>query len=221
MIDCLLLNHLLEKLKSRQLQDKFAYVVFAESLTGGLLSSELTKIPGASQVFWGGYVVYNPVAKQKLLGVPSSIIEKGMVSEECALSMAKGALRVSFDISNIYPRYSLAVTGIAGPPSQFDERPVGTVYIAVAKILNVAKTFDVSSATISDVASAEALTTGSYTSCYHTPFSYSCPHSVLTARKEGELCFYTDVKLFHFAGDRNSVREQTLNSGIQMLIDIV
>jgi len=178
-----LVTHLFEELRSRH-----SYVVFAESLTAGLISWEFSKIPGASQVFWGSFVVYNPLAKEKLLKVSKSIIkEYGVVSEECALSMAEGALKMAFDKNEIFPKYSLAVTGIAGPPSQFDEKSVGTVYIAVAKILNV------------------------YT------------HSDITQSVDGneEFEFYSIAKLFHFQGDRNAIREQTMNSGLKMLIDII
>ena len=182
MVDFGLVTHLFEKLKNQH-----SYVVFAESLTAGLISSEFSKIPGASQVLWGGFVVYSPIAKEKLLGVPSSIIKEcGVVSEGCALSMAKGALKVAFDTNNSFPRYSLAVTGVAGPPSAFDEKEVGTVYIAVAKILN-----------------AQAYS-----------IHESCDKSI-------ELEYYSNVRLFNFLGDRNAVRVQTLNNGIQMLIDIL
>ena len=202
MVDFRLVTQLFEKLESQSLKNqalhklesnaqslnlRHSYVVFAESLTAGLISSEFSKIPGSSRFLWGGFVVYTPIAKEKLLGVPRSLIEEcGVVSEECALSMAEGALKVSFDANQISPKYSLAVTGVAGPPSQFDEKKVGTVYIAVAKILN------------------ECL---SYSNC--------------SGDRKNELKFCSDVRLFNFEGNRNAVREQTLNSGIKMLINIL
>ena len=188
MVDSALLIQLFQKLKKQQSNDHPSYVAFAESLTAGLISSEFSKIPGSSAVFWGAFVVYNPIAKEKLLGVPRSLIEKcGVVSEKCALSMAEGALKVSFDENGIFPRYSLAVTGIAGPASPYDEAKVGTVYIAVTKILN-----------------AES---------YLFPTHYN--------QKKSRLDLHSNAKRFSFEGDRNAVREQTLNSGIKMLLDII
>lgn len=179
MVDVTLVTCLFEKLKSKNLM-----VVFAESLTAGLISSELSKLPGSSQVLWGGFVVYSTLAKKRLLHVPASIIKQyGVVSGECALSMAKGALKVAFNTkSTSNPICSLAVTGLAGPPSRFDEKNVGTVYIAVARILN--------------------------------PYTCNVSQNI-------DIEFCSSVKLFHFQGDRNSVREQTLNNGVEMLIKII
>jgi len=188
MVDFNLLTYLFKELKKQQSNASPSYLVFAESLTAGLISSEFSKIPGASAVLWGGFVVYNTIAKEKLLGVPRTLIEKyGVVSKECALSMAEGALKVSFNENAIFPRYSLAVTGVAGPASLYDEARVGTVYIAVAKILN--------------------------------PESYLFPSRY--NQKKFDLSFYSNVALFSFEGDRNAVREQTLNNGIKMLVDII
>ncbi len=119
-------------------------VVFAESLTGGLISSQFSRIPGVSSVLWGGFVVYSPFAKEKVLGVSREIIKKhGVVSAECASSMAEGALDAVYFESFPSALYSLSVTGLAGPASSSDSTsfedslPIGTVYMAVAK-----KTFD-------------------------------------------------------------------------------
>lgn len=97
----------------------------AESLTGGMLSSELVSIPGASNTFIEGFVTYSIRAKEETLGVPYEIIDSyGAVSYETAKEMAKGALRASG------AHVSMATTGNAGPdPSE--GKPVGLVYTAV------------------------------------------------------------------------------------------
>ncbi len=101
-------------------------LVTAESCTGGLIGKYLTDLPGSSQVYWGGHVVYSNAAKEKLLGVDGRMLaEHGAVSEEAALAMAEGALAVSG------ASVSIAVTGIAGPDGGTAEKPVGTVWTAV------------------------------------------------------------------------------------------
>lgn len=98
----------------------------AESCTGGLVSSMLTKIPGCSQVFNGCVVSYANTAKTKLLGVPETIIkEHGAVSEACVNAMACGAATIfNADIA-------FAVTGIAGPGGGSSIKPVGTVWFSI------------------------------------------------------------------------------------------
>ncbi len=98
----------------------------AESLTGGLLSSRLTDVPGASRSFVGGVVSYATRVKVSLLGVPHEVVqEHGVVSEECALAMAQG-VRDRLDAT-----WGLATTGVAGPDEQ-EGRAVGTVWVAIA-----------------------------------------------------------------------------------------
>ncbi len=99
----------------------------AESCTGGLLAKRITDIPGASEVFLGGAVTYCNAAKAKLLSVdPELIREKGPVSREVAVQMAKGIRReLGADIG-------IGITGIAGPASDETGREVGTVFVAMA-----------------------------------------------------------------------------------------
>jgi len=102
-------------------------IVTAESCTGGMISSMLTDIPGASDVFDRGYVTYSNTAKTDMLGVDAGLIKKhGAVSGEVAEAMARGALaRSKADLA-------IAVTGIAGPTGGSKKKPVGLVYIAAA-----------------------------------------------------------------------------------------
>ena len=99
----------------------------AESCSGGLIAKRITDIPGSSRYFLFGAVTYSNDAKERVLGVPAELIEKyGAVSSEVALAMAEGVRRVSgSDIA-------IAVTGIAGPDGGSPEKPVGTVFIAIA-----------------------------------------------------------------------------------------
>ena len=116
-----------DKLKRRQL-----FLVTAESLTGGLIAKYITDIPGASEVFWGGWVTYSVQAKQHLLNVPDEILERfDVVSVETAAAMAKGALAIA-SASSGGQGYALAVTGLAGPAGGTPQLPVGTVCIACA-----------------------------------------------------------------------------------------
>ncbi len=102
-------------------------LALAESCTGGMIASRITDIPGCSSWFRGGVVAYHNDIKEKLLGVPAEILQRyGAVSEQVARNMAEG-VRASL-VSDI----ALAVTGIAGPDGGTVEKPVGTVFIAVA-----------------------------------------------------------------------------------------
>jgi len=99
----------------------------AESCTGGLISHMITQHPGCSKVFIGGAVSYSNQIKQLMLGVsPKTLDDHGAVSEQTVREMAAGA------IQNYHSDYSIAVSGIAGPDGGTAEKPVGTVWIAVA-----------------------------------------------------------------------------------------
>ncbi len=102
-------------------------VCTAESCTGGLIAKTFTDLAGSSDWFERGFVTYSNAAKNEMLAVPASLIEDyGAVSEAVATAMASGALRHS------EADYSIAVTGVAGPGGGSDDKPVGTVWIAVA-----------------------------------------------------------------------------------------
>jgi nicotinamide-nucleotide amidase len=103
-------------------------VSFAESCTGGLLSSSLTSVSGSSKVFNLGLVTYSNKAKIDILKVSKKIINKyGAVSNECCLSMVKNLSRISK--ANI----CVSITGITGPNGGTKLKPVGLVYIGIKK----------------------------------------------------------------------------------------
>ena len=102
-------------------------ITTAESCTGGLLSAQIVNVPGASDVFKGGYITYSNKAKRNVIGVKKSTLEKyGAVSEEVAKEMAIGAK------DDAKADVAVAITGIAGPGGGTPEKPVGLVYIGVA-----------------------------------------------------------------------------------------
>jgi len=111
----------------RRLTDRGETLATAESLTGGMLASQVVDVPGASRVLVEGHVTYATEAKRRVLGVPREILDAvGPVSEACARAMAEGARRVSG------ATYALATTGLAGPDGGTTETPVGTVFVALA-----------------------------------------------------------------------------------------
>jgi len=102
-------------------------IALAESCTGGLISDRLTDVPGSSAFFERGLVTYSNRSKEELLGVPAAVIRQyGAVSRETAMRMAEG-VRNSGKTD-----LGLATTGIAGPAGGTAEKPVGTVFIALA-----------------------------------------------------------------------------------------
>lgn len=107
------------------LKEKNETIAFAESCTAGLISAQFGELPGVSSVFKGSIISYSNEAKENLLQVTQSILEKhGAVSEETALAMAEGAAKT------LNSDLAISVTGIAGPDGGSEEKPVGTVYIA-------------------------------------------------------------------------------------------
>jgi PncC family amidohydrolase len=103
-------------------------IVTAESCTAGLAADLLASVPGASRVFWGGFICYTPEAKMLMLGIEEALLEKhGLVSRETAMAMASGALeRSGADVA-------VSVTGLAGPDGDGSGVPVGTVWIGAAR----------------------------------------------------------------------------------------
>ncbi|MGI6153640.1 MAG: competence/damage-inducible protein A [Christensenellaceae bacterium] len=108
------------------LKDKGLTIAIAESCTGGLVSQLVTQIPGSSEVFGCGVCAYSNEIKQKILGVDAeTLAANGAVSAETAAEMAEGVRKIAgADIG-------ISVTGVAGPDGGTEEKPVGTVYIAI------------------------------------------------------------------------------------------
>ena len=122
----------IENVVVRLLTEKKKTLALAESCTGGCLAQRVTDVPGASAVFPGGVVVYANSAKENFLGVHAETLTKhGAVSEAVAHEMAGGA-REKFGAD-----FALAVTGIAGPGGGTPEKPVGTVFVALASAAGV------------------------------------------------------------------------------------
>jgi nicotinamide-nucleotide amidase len=117
----------LEELIVKLLTERKQTLAVAESCTGGCLADRITNVPGASAVFLGGWVTYSNDSKTAMLGLdPALIQEHGAVSKRVALAMADGArAKTNSD-------FALATTGIAGPGGGSEEKPVGTVFVALA-----------------------------------------------------------------------------------------
>lgn len=109
-------------------REKRLKVATAESCTGGLIAGALTEIPGASDVFDRGFIVYTNNAKTKQLTVRAALIMRhGAVSEEVARAMAEGALK------NSAADIAVSCTGIAGPTGATADKPIGLVHLAAAR----------------------------------------------------------------------------------------
>jgi nicotinamide-nucleotide amidase len=116
----------LDRVVHRLLAERSATVATAESLTGGLIGAELTRMPGSSATYAGGMVAYATALKELLLGVPAELLEKGgAVHPDVAGAMASGVR------DRLGATYGVAVTGVAGPESQ-EGHPVGTIFVGVA-----------------------------------------------------------------------------------------
>ncbi len=117
----------------RSLKNRSQTLATVESCTGGLIAAQITDVPGASDVYRSGWVTYANQTKSREVGVDSGLFKEtggesapGAVSSEVALAMAEGGLREA------KADFALAVTGIAGPDGGTPDKPVGTVFIALA-----------------------------------------------------------------------------------------
>ncbi len=123
----MVLNNKSKKIVSL-LNKKKLKIAFAESCSGGLLSSTITSVSGSSKVFTLGVVAYSNQSKIKVLKVPKNIIRKyGSVSEQICRAMVKNLNKISK--TNI----SVSITGIAGPSGGTKIKPVGLVYVGIKK----------------------------------------------------------------------------------------
>jgi nicotinamide-nucleotide amidase len=117
----------LEEVLVKLLAARTETLAVAESCTGGLLAHRITNVPGASDVFVAGYVTYANETKIDILHVDQDLIERhGAVSEAVARAMAEGAQACAAST------YALATTGVAGPSGGSPQKPVGTVFLALA-----------------------------------------------------------------------------------------
>jgi nicotinamide-nucleotide amidase len=117
----------------RTLADRGLTLAAAESLTGGGLTAELTRVPGASAVVLGAAVVYATELKHTLLGVDSDLLEReGPVHPEVARQLAAGA-RTRLAVGGRAADLGVSTTGVAGPDPQ-GGRAVGTVYVGIASV---------------------------------------------------------------------------------------
>jgi len=118
----------LEEIVGKMLRQKGWWLALAESCTGGAIAARITRIPGSSEYFKSSIVSYSNESKVRFLGVRQTTLdEHGAVSRETALEMAAGALRANAaDIT-------LSTTGVAGPGGGSAEKPVGTVWMGLAR----------------------------------------------------------------------------------------
>lgn len=115
----------LEQALGKILKQKKVQLSVAESCTGGLLSSRIVNVPGASAYFFGGVIVYSNKAKTKLLNVSADLLKKyGAVSLPAAKAMAQGAAK------RFSCKCGIGVTGVAGPTGGTPQKPVGYVCVA-------------------------------------------------------------------------------------------
>jgi PncC family amidohydrolase len=109
------------------LKSKNAMVSVAESCTGGMISHEITSVPGSSEWFKGSVVAYSNEIKENILQVDAqSLIKHGAVSEQVVRQMVEGVRKL------MGTEYGIATSGIAGPTGGTPDKPVGMVWIAVA-----------------------------------------------------------------------------------------
>ena len=119
----MLIRNIIKKLSKKKLK-----ISFAESCSGGLLSSVITSVSGSSKVFNFGLVTYSNQSKIKVLKVSKKIIRKyGAASEQVCKAMAKNVSKIG------KTNMSVSVTGIAGPNGGTRKKPVGLVYVGIKK----------------------------------------------------------------------------------------
>jgi len=119
----------MEEVLVNYLREAGVTLATAESCTGGAIADSITDVAGSSDVFLGGYVAYSNECKSRMLGLDPELIRKhGAVSAEVVEGMARGAL------DKTGASHALAVTGIAGPGGGTPEKPVGTVWLALASM---------------------------------------------------------------------------------------
>ncbi len=117
---------------SRLLRARQLTVSVCESCTGGMLGAVITAVPGSSAYFLGGVIAYANSAKTRIVDVRPSLIKRfGVVSDEVAREMASGVRK------RLGSHIGIGVTGIAGPDGGSREKPVGTVFIAIARKTSV------------------------------------------------------------------------------------
>ncbi|MGN7989546.1 competence/damage-inducible protein A [Pedobacter sp. 22226] len=146
----------LEKAIINIMKEKGLTLSTAESCTGGYIAHLITQHPGCSSVYWGGAVAYAYELKESILGVKENTLTTfGAVSEETVTEMAEGAIK------HFKTDYAIAVSGIAGPDGGTEDKPVGTVWIAISsRHKTVAKVFNFSNKRIQNIerSAASALT---------------------------------------------------------------
>ena len=117
---------MLEKTVGEKLIKLGLKLVSAESCTGGLVGDRVTNVPGSSEYYLGGVISYDNSVKQKVLQVPAEVLNTmGAVSEQCAIAMAHGAMKL------LGADLAVSTTGIAGPGGATPGKPVGLVYIGL------------------------------------------------------------------------------------------
>ncbi|QXU43758.1 competence/damage-inducible protein A [Pedobacter sp. D749] len=137
----------LEKAILNLMKSKGLTLSTAESCTGGYIAHLITQHAGSSSVYWGGAVAYAYELKESILGVKESTLNSfGAVSEQTVTEMAEGAIK------HFKTDYAIAVSGIAGPGGGTEDKPVGTVWIAISsKNKTVAKVFNFSNKRIQNI----------------------------------------------------------------------
>ena len=119
------MKNLADKLVKKLIKKKIK-ISFAESCTGGMLSSAITSISGSSKIFNLGIITYSNKSKINILKVPKKIINRyGAVSKECCISMVNNLSKIS------KTKISVSITGIAGPKGGTKLKPIGLVYIGI------------------------------------------------------------------------------------------